>query len=88
MINLCIIYQFIFSYKFVQTPDGALLDILRNAYDLLSPCNIELPVVRYINLQLWKVFYCGYWLDTKELFGCISDFEFFVDKPFDIVFCF
>ncbi|KAG6578459.1 UTP--glucose-1-phosphate uridylyltransferase 3, chloroplastic, partial [Cucurbita argyrosperma subsp. sororia] len=28
-----------------QTPDGALLDILRNAHDLLSRCNIEVPVV-------------------------------------------
>ncbi|KAG8644869.1 hypothetical protein MANES_10G010100v8 [Manihot esculenta] len=36
-----------------QTPDGALLDILRNAYDLLSCCDIELPKVegndRYVN---------------------------------------
>ncbi|XP_024466052.1 UTP--glucose-1-phosphate uridylyltransferase 3, chloroplastic isoform X2 [Populus trichocarpa] len=28
-----------------QTPDGALLDILRNAYDLLSHCDIELPQI-------------------------------------------
>ncbi|KAJ9160363.1 hypothetical protein P3X46_025771 [Hevea brasiliensis] len=36
-----------------QTPDGALLDILRNAYDLLSLCDIELAKVegndRYVN---------------------------------------
>ncbi|KAJ6357523.1 hypothetical protein OIU78_005384 [Salix suchowensis] len=28
-----------------QTPDGALLDILRNAYDLLSHCDMELPQI-------------------------------------------
>ncbi|XP_022764977.1 UTP--glucose-1-phosphate uridylyltransferase 3, chloroplastic-like isoform X3 [Durio zibethinus] len=28
-----------------QTPDGSLLDIMRNAYDLLSQCNIDLPQV-------------------------------------------
>ncbi|XP_011035906.1 PREDICTED: uncharacterized protein LOC105133562 isoform X1 [Populus euphratica] len=28
-----------------QTPDGALLDILRNAYDILSHCDIELPQI-------------------------------------------
>lgn len=29
----------------VQTPDGALLDVLRNAYELLSSCDIEIPKV-------------------------------------------
>ncbi|KGN45802.2 UTP--glucose-1-phosphate uridylyltransferase 3, chloroplastic [Cucumis sativus] len=33
------------SVSLHQTPDGALLDILRNAHDLLSPCNIDVPVV-------------------------------------------
>ncbi|CAK8566459.1 unnamed protein product [Lathyrus sativus] len=28
-----------------QTPDGALLDMLRNAHDLLSPCDIKLPEI-------------------------------------------
>ncbi|GMH04189.1 hypothetical protein Nepgr_006028 [Nepenthes gracilis] len=28
-----------------QTPDGALLDITRNAYDLLSYCDIEMPKI-------------------------------------------
>nr|KAJ0222212.1 hypothetical protein LSAT_V11C200096410 [Lactuca sativa] len=28
-----------------QTPDGALLDIIRNAYDLLSCCDIKLPEI-------------------------------------------
>ncbi|GKC52559.1 UTP--glucose-1-phosphate uridylyltransferase 3, chloroplastic, partial [Tanacetum coccineum] len=28
-----------------QTPDGALLDIIRNAYDLLSYCDIKLPEI-------------------------------------------
>ncbi|KAM7275795.1 hypothetical protein ACFE04_017661 [Oxalis oulophora] len=28
-----------------QTPDGALLDILRNAYDILSQCDIKLPEI-------------------------------------------
>ncbi|CAN6467345.1 unnamed protein product [Victoria cruziana] len=28
-----------------QTPDGALLDIMRNAYDILSSCNIKMPKV-------------------------------------------
>ncbi|WCJ19928.1 UDP-glucose pyrophosphorylase 3 [Euphorbia peplus] len=28
-----------------QTPDGALLDILRNAYDILFHCDIELPEI-------------------------------------------
>ncbi|XP_073224587.1 UTP--glucose-1-phosphate uridylyltransferase 3, chloroplastic isoform X2 [Cicer arietinum] len=28
-----------------QTPDGALLDMLRNAHDLLSPCDIKLPKI-------------------------------------------
>ncbi|GAV90736.1 hypothetical protein CFOL_v3_34140 [Cephalotus follicularis] len=36
-----------------QTPDGSLLDILRNAYDLLSQCNIHLPEIesndRYVD---------------------------------------
>ncbi|XP_050387165.1 UTP--glucose-1-phosphate uridylyltransferase 3, chloroplastic isoform X2 [Argentina anserina] len=36
-----------------QTPDGSLLDILRNAHDLLSECDIELPKVesneKYLN---------------------------------------
>lgn len=30
---------------YMQTPDGALLDMLRNAHDLLSPCDIKLPKV-------------------------------------------
>jgi len=30
---------------YMQTPDGALLDILRNAHDLLSACDIKLPEV-------------------------------------------
>lgn len=29
----------------MQTPDGSLLDIMRNAYDLLSHCDIDLPEV-------------------------------------------
>lgn len=29
----------------MQTPDGSLLDILRNIHDLLSKCDIRLPVV-------------------------------------------
>ncbi|XP_029129236.1 UTP--glucose-1-phosphate uridylyltransferase 3, chloroplastic isoform X2 [Cajanus cajan] len=29
-----------------QTPDGALLDILRNAHDLLSQCDIRLPKIK------------------------------------------
>lgn len=29
----------------MQTPDGSLLDILRNAYDILSQCDIKLPEV-------------------------------------------
>ncbi|WJX38488.1 UTP--glucose-1-phosphate uridylyltransferase 3, chloroplastic [Trifolium repens] len=28
-----------------QTPDGALLDMLRNAHDILSPCDIKLPEI-------------------------------------------
>ncbi|CAD5164393.1 UTP--glucose-1-phosphate uridylyltransferase 3, chloroplastic [Musa acuminata AAA Group] len=28
-----------------QTPDGALLDVLRNAYELLSSCDIEIPKI-------------------------------------------
>lgn len=36
-----------------QTPDGALLDILRNAYDLLCECDIKVPEIesneKYIN---------------------------------------
>lgn len=28
-----------------QTPDGSLLDIMRNAYDLLSHCEIEIPKI-------------------------------------------
>ncbi|KNA24035.1 hypothetical protein SOVF_019800 [Spinacia oleracea] len=31
--------------SFHQTPDGALLDITRNAYDLLSYCDIKIPEV-------------------------------------------
>ncbi|KAL6841388.1 hypothetical protein ACP4OV_028906 [Aristida adscensionis] len=29
-----------------QTPEGSLLDIMRNAHDLLSSCSIEIPVVK------------------------------------------
>nr|KAJ0196344.1 hypothetical protein LSAT_V11C700346200 [Lactuca sativa] len=29
----------------LRTPDGALLDIIRNAYDLLSCCDIKLPEI-------------------------------------------
>ncbi|XP_021903908.1 UTP--glucose-1-phosphate uridylyltransferase 3, chloroplastic isoform X2 [Carica papaya] len=32
-----------------QTPDGSLLDILRNAYDLLLQCDIELPEIESNN---------------------------------------
>ncbi|KAF7816504.1 UTP--glucose-1-phosphate uridylyltransferase 3, chloroplastic [Senna tora] len=31
--------------SFHQTPDGSLLDILRNAHDLLSQCDIKLPEI-------------------------------------------
>ncbi|XP_058183043.1 UTP--glucose-1-phosphate uridylyltransferase 3, chloroplastic isoform X3 [Rhododendron vialii] len=31
--------------SFPQTPDGSLLDIMRNAYDLLSHCQIEIPKI-------------------------------------------
>ncbi|XP_010504481.1 PREDICTED: UTP--glucose-1-phosphate uridylyltransferase 3, chloroplastic isoform X2 [Camelina sativa] len=30
-----------------QTPDGALLDILRNAYELLTECDIKLPMIEH-----------------------------------------
>lgn len=33
------------SKSLPQTPDGSLLDIMRNAYDLLSHCNIKIPEV-------------------------------------------
>ncbi|XP_010554677.1 PREDICTED: UTP--glucose-1-phosphate uridylyltransferase 3, chloroplastic [Tarenaya hassleriana] len=33
------------SAELHQTPDGALLDVLRNAYDLLTQCDIELPKI-------------------------------------------
>ncbi|OAY69460.1 hypothetical protein ACMD2_22405, partial [Ananas comosus] len=29
-----------------QTPEGSLLDVMRNAYDLLMSCNIELPKIK------------------------------------------
>nr|AAT47007.1 unknown protein [Oryza sativa Japonica Group] len=29
-----------------QTPEGSLLDIMRNAYDLLSSCNVKVPKVK------------------------------------------
>ncbi|XP_042384775.1 UTP--glucose-1-phosphate uridylyltransferase 3, chloroplastic isoform X1 [Zingiber officinale] len=29
-----------------QTPDGALLDVMRNAYDLLSVCDIQIPRIK------------------------------------------
>lgn len=29
----------------MQTPDGSLLDIIRNATDILSDCNINIPKV-------------------------------------------
>ncbi|XP_034705188.1 UTP--glucose-1-phosphate uridylyltransferase 3, chloroplastic isoform X5 [Vitis riparia] len=40
-----------------QTPDGSLLDIMRNAYDLLSQCDIKMPeqcsgVLLHHNLQI------------------------------------
>ncbi|CAI9767559.1 unnamed protein product [Fraxinus pennsylvanica] len=39
--------------SFHQTPDGSLLDIMRNAYDLLSHCGIKMPKVegngKYVN---------------------------------------
>lgn len=31
----------------MQTPDGSLLDIMRNAYDLMSHCDIRLPEVLF-----------------------------------------
>lgn len=37
-----------FSY---QTPDGALLDMMRNAYDLLSKCGITIPEVNLRSLS-------------------------------------
>lgn len=36
----------------MQTPDGSLLDILRNAHDLLSQCDIKLPEVH-------PLYYCA-----------------------------
>jgi len=39
----------------MQTPDGALLDILRNAHDLLSQCDIRLPEV-YMHTSV----FCAY----------------------------
>jgi hypothetical protein len=29
----------------LQTPEGSLLDIMRNAHDLLSSCGIDIPMV-------------------------------------------
>lgn len=40
----CSYSKYLFAI-YMQTPDGALLDILRNAHDLLSPCDIKLPEV-------------------------------------------
>ncbi|KAL2939742.1 UTP--glucose-1-phosphate uridylyltransferase 3 chloroplastic [Bienertia sinuspersici] len=34
-----------YPFRCYGTPDGALLDIIRNAYDLLSCCNIKIPEV-------------------------------------------
>lgn len=41
---------------FMQTPDGALLDILRNAHDLLSQCDIRLPEVYICILACFMIF--------------------------------
>lgn len=44
----------------MQTPDGALLDILRNAHDLLSECNIKLPKVYLLkisSINAWQLSY-------------------------------
>jgi hypothetical protein len=40
---------------YMQTPDGALLDMLRNAHDILSPCDIKLPEVK-ICISLYFIY--------------------------------
>lgn len=44
----------------MQTPDGSLLDISRNAHDLLSECNIKLPKVYLLkisSINAWQLSY-------------------------------
>jgi hypothetical protein len=38
------------TLPYLQTPEGSLLDIMRNAYDLLSSCCIEVPMVNVPSL--------------------------------------
>lgn len=62
------------NWFYMQTPDGSLLDILRNAYDLLSQCDIDLPEVfpiRTINIFQNQA------LTTNILFGFIELIMFF-----------
>jgi hypothetical protein len=35
----------VYTLLALQTPEGSLLDIMRNAYDLLSSCNVKVPKV-------------------------------------------
>lgn len=44
VIDICSYSKYLFGI-YMQTPDGALLDMLRNAHDILSPCDIKLPEV-------------------------------------------
>ena len=44
-----------FDWIHMQTPDGSLLDILRNACDLLSECDIKLPEVHYFRLPMVSI---------------------------------
>lgn len=46
--NLMIVYLMLIVH--VQTPDGSLLDIIRNAYDLLVHCDIKIAEVYILNL--------------------------------------
>jgi hypothetical protein len=36
----------VYTLLALQTPEGSLLDIMRNAYDLLSSCNVKVPKVK------------------------------------------
>jgi hypothetical protein len=45
----------VYTLPYLQTPEGSLLDIMRNAYDLLSGCSIEVPMVNVPSLPTFYV---------------------------------
>lgn len=54
----------VYTLLALQTPEGSLLDIMRNAYDLLSSCNVKVPKVDLLLFFFFLILFFYMWHES------------------------